>query len=147
MMDSKKASAGVNDGKTVDAARSALMRRVRQKDTAPEIAVRKTLHNVGFRFRLHRRDLPGSPDIVLPRHRKVIFVHGCFWHGHEGCPRAALPKTRSEFWSDKIGRNKARDANAEARLKDLGWEVLVVWQCQTKPATELRKRVLRFMRP
>ena len=86
--------------------RSEIMSHIGQKDTQPEIVVRKMLHRMGYRFRLHRKDLPGKPDIVLPKYRKVIFVHGCFWHGHEGCPRAALPETNREFWEQKVEKNK-----------------------------------------
>lgn len=122
------------------------MARVRTKDTTPEVAVRNALHNAGYRFRLHRRDLPGCPDIVLPRHRKAIFVHGCFWHGHEACRRGTLPKTRRRFWKAKIRGNKTRDTMAEASLRDLGWHVLVIWQCETKAPEELQQRLLDFMR-
>lgn len=110
--------------------KSAEMARVRTRDTAPELAVRSVLHHAGFRFRLHERNLPGTPDIVLPRHRLAIFVHGCFWHGHECCPRAALPKTRPEFWRHKIARNAERDQAAEGDLRALGWRTLTIWSCE-----------------
>jgi DNA mismatch endonuclease (patch repair protein) len=113
-------------------ARSANMSRVRSKDTQPELRVRRLLHRAGYRFRLHRRDLPGSPDIVLPRYRTAIFVHGCFWHGHEGCRRSKLPATRTDFWRAKIDRNRTRDeANARA-LGSLGYQVVTLWECELR---------------
>ncbi len=114
------------------------MSRVRQKDTKPEMVVRSALHGMGFRFRLHRRDLPGTPDIVLPRYRKVVFVHGCFWHQHEGCRRASRPATNIEFWNRKLDANMVRDALVAAQLRALGWEPLVVWQCATRDMAGLR---------
>ncbi|NNH61659.1 DNA mismatch endonuclease Vsr [Rhizobium laguerreae] len=113
--------------------RSKLMSRVRNKDTGPELAVRRALHAAGFRFRLHRKDLQGRPDIVLPRHRVAIFVHGCFWHGHD-CRRGKLPQGNADFWAVKIGRNKARDAAAEEALTQAGWSVETIWQCELKSA-------------
>lgn len=120
------------------AERSALMAKVKGKNTTPEMLVRKALFAAGFRFRLHRKDLPGCPDIVLPRHRVVVFVHGCFWHAHKGCPRSKLPGTRQEFWREKQTRNAARDAAAVQSLHDQGWRVLVVWECalRRKPGIE-----------
>lgn len=125
--------------------RSNLMRRVRGKDTAPEMIVRRLAHRAGFRFRLHRKDLPGKPDLCFPARRKVIFVHGCFWHGH-GCKIGRLPKSRPEFWEPKIARNRERDATAVAALVALGWTVLTVWQCETKESESLRQRVVEFLR-
>ncbi|HEY7811269.1 MAG TPA: very short patch repair endonuclease [Allosphingosinicella sp.] len=110
--------------------RSRNMSRIRGSNTKPELAVRKMLHRAGFRFRLHRRDLPGTPDIVLPRHRVAVFVHGCFWHGHEECRRSALPKTRREFWAEKIARNRARDLRATEALRAAGFSVVTLWECQ-----------------
>lgn len=104
------------------------MSRVRSRDTAPELAVRRSLHAAGFRFRLHGRGLPGRPDLVFPKYRAVIFVHGCFWHGHD-CPRGRPPATRTEFWGAKIARNRARDTATEQALHDAGWRVLTVWEC------------------
>lgn len=124
--------------------RSRMMASVRQANTKPEVAVRKLIHKLGFRFRLHRRDLPGSPDIVLPRHRKVIFVHGCFWHRH-GCRRTTTPATNFEFWQAKFEANEKRDRTACRRLKALGWEVLIVWECQTKRPEWLQAKVQRFL--
>jgi len=124
--------------------RSRYMARVKNKNTAPEIKVRQTLHRLGYRFRLHRRDLPGSPDIVLPRHNKVIFVHGCFWHGHN-CPRGKRPSSNTEFWNEKLDRNLQRDQAAQEAISELGWHFLVVWQCQTKDNQDLERRLLEFM--
>jgi DNA mismatch endonuclease (patch repair protein) len=106
------------------------MRAVKSKNTAPEILARRAAHRMGLRFRIHRNDLPGRPDIVLPKHRTVVFVHGCFWHGHAACDRAALPKSNSKFWKEKIGQNRLRDRRACVALKKLGWHVMVLWQCQ-----------------
>lgn len=106
------------------------MRANKGRNTSPEIIVRRMLHAMGYRFRLHRRDLPGSPDVVLPGRRVAIQVHGCFWHQHEGCRRATLPKTRRDYWLPKLMANKARDHDAERRLADLGWHVEVVWECE-----------------
>jgi DNA mismatch endonuclease (patch repair protein) len=112
--------------------RSWNMSRIRGRDTAPEVRLRSLLHRAGYRFRLHDRKLPGRPDIVLPKYRAMIFVHGCFWHRHEGCSNATTPSTRPEFWNAKFEGNVARDrANAE-RLSDLGWQVIVVWECDLK---------------
>jgi DNA mismatch endonuclease (patch repair protein) len=113
------------------------MSRVRQRDTSAEIAVRSALHRLGYRFRLHRRDLPGSPDIVMPRHRTVIFVHGCFWHRHAGCRRTTSPKTNTAFWLAKFAANVERDARKGAELEALGWRVIVIWECETKDAGRL----------
>lgn len=106
------------------------MRKVRNRDTAPELRVRRLLHRAGYRFRLHRRDLPGTPDLYLPRHRLAIFVHGCFWHGHADCRRARLPATRPEFWSAKIERNKERDARTLQALADDNIRTIVLWVCE-----------------
>jgi DNA mismatch endonuclease (patch repair protein) len=124
--------------------RSRNMARVKNKNTAPELLVRSLLHRMGYRFRLHRRDLPGSPDIVLPRHKKVIFVHGCFWHGHD-CPRGRRPSTNREFWDVKLDRNIERDRSAQRELNKIGWKTLVIWQCQTKNEDELRVQLQDFL--
>lgn len=121
------------------------MGRIRNKNTGPELAVRKALHAAGFRFRLHRRDLPGRPDIVLPRLRLAIFVHGCFWHGHD-CRRGKLPDDNAEFWVEKIDRNKARDVAAQAALSQAGWTVETIWQCQLKNGLEPLIERLRRVR-
>lgn len=116
------------------------MRSVKRKDTKPEVAVRSVLHGLGLRFRLHVKKLPGSPDVVLAKHRTVVFVHGCFWHRHEGCRYASTPKTRQEFWLPKFASNVVRDAKKEAQLKELGWRVVVVWECQTRNKEEMTNR-------
>lgn len=113
--------------------RSHNMSRIRGKDTKPELLVRQYLHAHGLRYRLHGKDLPGTPDLVLPRYRTVIFVHGCFWHGHEGCRYFVVPKTRTEFWLTKIGRNVANDFRQQAELAARGWRVLTVWECELRP--------------
>jgi len=110
------------------------MKRVRQKDTAPELLVRRFLHAAGLRYRLHRTDLPGKPDVVFPKLRTVVFVHGCFWHGHANCRRAALPKTRREFWREKMKYNAGRDERHQQELNTLGWRVLTVWECELSRA-------------
>jgi DNA mismatch endonuclease (patch repair protein) len=112
------------------------MARVKNKNTAPELLVRRALHKRGYRFRLHRRDLPGNPDIVLPRYRTVIFVHGCFWHGHD-CARGKRPATRTEFWDEKLDRNIERDRLNQAALKLLGWTVIVIWECDLRDSSLL----------
>ncbi len=109
--------------------RSRMMSGIRSKNTQPEILVRKALFSAGYRFRLHRRDLPGNPDIVLPRRRVAIFVHGCFWHGHEKCSLAKVPSTRADFWQRKFEANRKRDRNSVEKLVFAGWRVLVVWEC------------------
>lgn len=112
--------------------RSYNMSRIKGKNTKPEILVRKYLHSQGFRFRLHDKSLPGKPDIVLKKYKTVIFVNGCFWHGHEGCKYFILPKTRTDWWKDKITNTKKRDENKISDLKKLGWKVITVWECQLK---------------
>ena len=121
------------------------MSRVHGKDTKPEIIVRSVIHRMGYRFRLHVRDLPGRPDIVLPRHRKVVFVHGCFWHGHQGCARATLPDTRKSFWSKKLADNAARDARNLRAVRRKGWRALVVWECDTRRPEKLEGKLRRFL--
>lgn len=126
------------------AKRSEVMSRIRGRDTVPELVVRSYLHRRGLRFRLHRRDLPGRPDIVLPAYRVAILVHGCFWHGHAGCKRASLPKTRVSFWAEKIAANRERDARSIRALEALGWRPLIVWECEIGPAMldELYKAIM-----
>ena len=126
-------------------ARSRQMRSIRKTDTKPELRVRRIAHSLGFRFRLHRRDLPGTPDIVFPRLKKVVQVHGCFWHQHTGCRLARLPKSRLGYWLPKLQRNQERDLVAEAELVSLGWSVLVIWECETTRAEELKVRLLSFL--
>ncbi|WP_236858219.1 very short patch repair endonuclease [Burkholderia metallica] len=113
------------------------MRAVRSRNTKPEVLVRRTLHRLGFRFRLHRKDLPGSPDVVLPKYRLCIFVHGCFWHRHSGCSRASMPKTNKAFWISKFSKNVARDNAAREALFRLGWDVLIIWECEVKNPEKL----------
>lgn len=122
--------------------RRALMRRIRGVNTKPELIVRRVLHAMGRRFRLHCRDLPGRPDIVLPRFRTAIFVHGCFWHRHPGCRGTTTPKTRTEFWVAKFEANVARDVAAQAALAAAGWKVAVIWECETRKPAILRTRLL-----
>lgn len=112
--------------------RSEIMRRVHSTDTTPEKKVRSLLHGLGFRFRLHRSDLPGKPDIVLPKYRTVVFIHGCFWHRHPGCPRASTPATRREYWLPKFERTMQRDRVNQVKLIGLGWRVVVVWECEMR---------------
>ena len=125
--------------------RSHLMSRVRGKDTTPEMIVRRAAHALGFRFRLHRKDLPGRPDLVFPSRRKAVFVHGCFWHRHAGCRMASTPKTRAEFWAGKFDRNVRRDAAAVETLEQAGWRVMIVWECETRDAKGLRARLCGFL--
>lgn len=127
--------------------RSALMKAVPTRNTSPELIVRAILSRRGHRYRLHRRDLPGSPDLVFPGKRKVIFVNGCFWHLHEGCPKGRLPKSRLDYWKPKLDANKLRDAKDISALESLGWKVLVVWQCETKDPPSLLARLEDFLRP
>ena len=122
------------------------MQAVKSKDTAPELTVRRLVHGMGYRFRLHRKDLPGKPDIVLPGRRKVVFVHGCFWHGHS-CPRGARePKNNARYWRDKIDRNRTRDSSCLRQLETLGWKTLVIWECQLRSEARLTTRIRRFLR-
>lgn len=126
------------------AQRSRIMSSVGTRNTGPEMAVRRILHRLGYRFRLHRADLPGKPDIVLPAHRAVIMVHGCFWHSH-GCSKGRPPKTRTDYWGPKLARNVERDREVMAALEGLGWRSLVVWQCEMKDMSRLEDRLQTFM--
>lgn len=121
---------------------SNVMRSIRSRGTKPELAVRRLLHRMGYRFRLHRRDLPGTPDIVLPRHKLAIFVHGCFWHQHSGCRHGRVPKPRREYWLPKLSRTQERDAVALTDLEALGWRSLVIWECAVKDDDALRRALL-----
>ncbi len=112
--------------------RSYNMSRIKSKNTKPEMLVRQFLHKNGFRYRLHVKDLPGKPDIVLPKYKTVIFIHGCFWHGHEGCKYYVVPKTRTEWWLNKIKGNATNDSKAEALLKEVGWKIIKIWECELK---------------
>lgn len=125
--------------------RSRVMSQIRSRNTKPERKVRSLLHSLGFRFRLHRKDLPGTPDIVLPKHHKVIFVHGCFWHQHPGCKLSKRPKSRPEYWERKLDRNVERDKSDIAALEAQGWEVLVIWECQARNQEQLKNTVESFL--
>ena len=125
--------------------RSRNMSAIKSKNTKPEIAVRKLLHSMGYRFRLHRKDLPGSPDIVLPKYKTVIFVHGCFWHRHENCKYASNPKTRVEFWNKKFKDNIVRDIKNQEKLKSLGLKSKIIWECETKNIDKLREKLIHIM--
>jgi DNA mismatch endonuclease, patch repair protein len=124
--------------------RSYNMSRIRSKDTKPELLVRKTLHAQGFRYTLHDKKLPGKPDIVLPKYKTVIFIHGCFWHGHDNCKYFKVPKTRTEWWINKIDRNKMNDEKAMKFLKKEGWKIITIWECGLKPA-KLEKTLIRLL--
>jgi len=124
-------------------ARSANMRSVRGRNTKPEIEVRKLAHRAGLRFRLHRNDLPGTPDLVFPRYRLVVFVNGCFWHRHGNCRRASMPSTRVEFWEKKFAATIARDARQQTELTSLGWRVLVIWQCELRDPVAVSGRLVK----
>ncbi len=126
--------------------RSEIMSRIRGRGTKPEIIVRRIAHGLGFRFRLHRKDLPGRPDMVFPGHRAVIMVHGCFWHRHPGCKHASTPKTRESFWKNKLEDNVARDRQNETALRELGWRVMVIWECETKDREAVADRIESFLR-
>jgi DNA mismatch endonuclease (patch repair protein) len=121
------------------------MQAVKSKDTAPELIVRRLLHAEGFRYRLHNQTLPGRPDLVFPTKKRIVFIHGCFWHGHN-CPRGArVPKTNTMYWQTKIARNRSRDVYARQELKRRGWKVLYVWECQLKNRPAILKRLQRFL--
>ena len=124
--------------------RSRNMSAIKSKNTKPEIAVRKMLHALGYRFRLHRKDLPGSPDIVLPKYKTVIFVHGCFWHRHENCKYASTPKTRKEFWESKFKANVKRDKEIQEKIKNIGWQSVVIWECEIKSTKQIKQKFLEL---
>lgn len=123
------------------------MKKIGPKNSAPERYIRSLVHRMGYRFRLHRKDLPGKPDMVFPKYRKVIFVHGCFWHGHKGCKKSKLPETNTTFWKEKISKNIKRDYSNYNDLKSLGWDYLVLWQCQIKKKKieYLEKKIVSFL--
>lgn len=127
--------------------RSRLMQKIRGKNTGPELAVRRLAHSLGYRFRLHRPDLPGKPDLVFPGRKKIIFVHGCFWHKHDepGCKLTRRPKSRQEYWTPKLERTQRRDDEHQAALKGMGWEVLVVWECEIKDTENLKEKIRIFL--
>jgi len=124
--------------------RSWNMSRVRGKNTAPELLVRSLLHDMGFRFRLHRKDLPGSPDIILPKYKTVIFVHGCYWHRHPGCKFSSTPHTNRDFWIKKFSETVRRDRENSIKLEESGWNVLVIWQCETKNTEKISGKLNDF---
>lgn len=127
------------------AERSERMSRIKGGNTKPELIVRSLTHRMGYRYRLHGKGLPGRPDLVFAAKRKVIFVHGCFWHRHEGCRLARLPKSRLDFWRPKLDANAARDKEVERRLSELGWKVLTIWECEVKDEVALTLRVRAFL--
>jgi len=122
------------------------MSRIQGKDTKPELVVRRLVHSLGFRYRLHRHDLPGSPDLVFPRLRRIIFVHGCYWHRHEGCRYAYLPKSNVSFWRSKFAANVERDRMAIQKLKKAGWRVHIIWECETQEREALKRRVTTYLK-
>ena len=125
--------------------RSRLMGRIRSKGSIPEMIVRRAAHALGYRFRLHRRDLPGTPDLVFPSRRKVVFVHGCWWHQHPGCKKATGSKTQANFWAAKFARNVERDRRVEAALRDDGWDVLTIWECETRASEAMSAKLDQYL--
>lgn len=125
--------------------RSWIMSQIKSKDTKPEILVRSIVHKLGFRFRKHKSDLPGKPDIVLVKHRKIIFVHGCFWHSHKKCDRSSRPQSNKSFWSEKLDKNIARDKKTKRDLRLQGWKVLIVWTCETKNIYKLQNKIANYL--
>lgn len=125
--------------------RSWIMSQVKGRDTKPEIVVRSLLHRLGYRFRINRRDLPGKPDIVLPKYHTVIFVHGCFWHRHIGCKRATTPSSNTAYWKHKFDLNVSRDEANKALLEELGWNVIVIWECELKYLQELKSKMIDIL--
>ena len=121
------------------------MAQVKSEDTTPEKIVRSALHRMGFRFRLHKKDLPGKPDIVLPKFKTVIFVNGCFWHRHPGCKRATMPASNTEYWEKKFSKTIERDAKTKQLLENLGWQVFVVWECELKNMTLLQDKIKKLI--
>jgi DNA mismatch endonuclease, patch repair protein len=121
------------------------MSHVKGKDTKPEILVRSIVHKLGYRFQTHKSDLPGKPDIVLVRHQKVIFVHGCFWHGHKRCVRSSRPQSNKSFWAKKLDKNIARDKRTRRELDKNGWKALIIWTCETKNILKLQNKIAKFL--
>ena len=148
--DGKQSRCGLRQTDQMDivdsARRSEMMSRIKARHTEPEIAVRRIAHGLGLRFRLHRKDLPGCPDLVFPRFRAAVFVHGCFWHRHAGCRYAYTPKTRVAFWTEKFSRNVARDRRAAEALRTRGWRVLVIWECEAGSGPTVEGLLLDFLR-
>lgn len=127
------------------ARRSENMRRIRSSGMKPEVEVRRIVHRLGYRFRLHRVDLPGKPDLVLPRLKRVIFVHGCFWHQHSRCVEGRMPKSRLDYWQPKLQGNVQRDARNLRKLRRMGWKALVIWECEMNDVANVRSRISRFL--
>ena len=127
--------------------RSERMSRIRGKDSASEIRLRRLIHGMGYRYRLHVKTLPGTPDLVFPARKAVIFMHGCFWHRHQGCKGATIPKTNKKFWADKFARNVANDHQHLSRLRRRGWHVAVIWECQLRHSARVLSRLQRFLTP
>jgi len=126
--------------------RSAQMRLIRSKDTQIELALRRALHRLGYRYRLHARDLPGTPDLVFPKLRKVLFIHGCFWHRHTGCVKARTPKSNLDYWTLKFARNIERDKQSQAALNSTGWQYLIIWECEFRRIDEAAEKVVAFLK-
>lgn len=126
--------------------RSIVMSRIKAKDTVPEMKVRRLVHSLGFRYRLHATDLPGKPDLVFRKYRKAILVHGCFWHCHTGCIDGHAPRSNTSYWGPKLARNRERDKKNRKSLRDLGWDVMVIWECEITEMERLEKRVFRFLK-
>ena len=127
--------------------RSRIMARVRSRDTRPELLIRRELHRLGYRYRLHRSNLPGRPDLTFPSRRKVLFVNGCFWHMHPGCSRARIPQSNRDFWTAKLERNRLRDARSIEALQHSGWESLTVWECELRNLDSVINRIVSFLAP
>lgn len=146
MKDAREAGRGERPRKEDPAARSRIMRAVKSRDTAPELAVRRIVHRLGFRFSLRRDDLPGKPDLALPKYRAAIFVHGCFWHGHRCRRGARTPKTNAAYWRRKVASNRARDRRVSGELRGRGWRVLAIHECQLKNASAVARRIVKFLK-
>lgn len=127
--------------------RSAQMRLIRSKDTKTELALRRALHRLGYRYRLHARDLPGTPDLVFPKFRKVLFIHGCFWHRHTGCVKTRTPKSNLDYWTPKFARNIERDKQSQVALNATGWQYLIIWECELRRIDEAAEKVVAFLKP
>lgn len=127
--------------------RSIIMSHIGSKGTKPELSVRKLVHSMGYRFRLHLKQLPGCPDLVFTKRKKIIFVNGCFWHGHDDCKKAKTPKSNVDFWTKKIEINKSRDELNYAKLRSLGWELLIIWQCQLVEKESIFNKIVKFLGP
>ncbi|MFA7184157.1 MAG: DNA mismatch endonuclease Vsr [Victivallales bacterium] len=125
--------------------RSINMSRVKGKNTRPEMTIRSLLHKMGYRFRLHNKKLPGNPDIILPKYKTIIFVHGCFWHQHEGCRKATIPQTNTDFWKIKLSKNVSRDSQNNDKLISLGWKVVIIWECELKNIEPLKNRIKKIL--